>query len=408
MGVDRRYLERPGNIVIEGEQDAEARRRLTAMAQAAQSCHDSKCWVQLGHAGRQCDPMTNMQPVGPSAEAMQGLASFARGRPRAMTLEEVQDVPKRMAHAAKVVKDCGFSGVQLHAAHGYLLSSFLNPRANKREDAYGGSLENRARLLLDSVTAVRAAVGTSFAVSVKINSSDFQKGGFTTEECAKVAGWLEDVGLDLLELSGGNYEEPAMMVGGGVFGKVNRSTVLREAFFMEFARDIRKSLKHTPIMVTGGIRSKATMQLALDTGDCDVIGIGRPLCGAPDASNRLLTGELSEMPRYEKSLHLPMPLLPLMFTSFGPKFRFLCQMQWCFTQERNIGFGSGVDSTMGILRGMLKNQNEDRRQAAALKGMNCSGQITNAQESSSRPTLMTATIATLLIVLLVHALRRRR
>jgi len=390
--VDRRYLERPGNVAIDGEQDAEALRRLCAYAQAAHAKPGSKCWVQLGHAGRQCDPLVNTTGVGPSSEPWKHPA-MGKVTPKALTLEEVYDVKRRFVHAARICKDCGFSGVQLHSAHGYLFSSFLNPRANSRNDQYGGSLENRARLLLETVAAVREVVGKDFPLGVKINSADFQQGGFTTEECVQVAMWLESAGIDLIELSGGNYENPALLVGGDVFDTMNRSTVLREAYFMEFAREVRRAMKVTPIMVTGGVRSKATMNLALANQDCDLLGIGRPLCGMPDASAKLLNDEISELPRWEVALKLPLPLLPLMFTPLGPKLRMGAQQMWYYQQERNLGSGRPVDLSLGLFTALVKVLRADSQQAAKLQGMQCVGLQTNAPSKASVKLLFLACIA---------------
>lgn len=210
--VDRRYLERPGNVCIDGEQGEEALEALRKYAKAATMNPDTHCWVQLSHGGRQSNYMIAKKCPAPSAIPSK---PFGIPLPEAfeMTVKEIKATVSKYAHAAKVSKEVGFTGVQLHAAHGYLLSSFLNPLANQRKDNYGGSLENRARFLLETIEAVRNAVGAAFPVAVKINSSDFQKGGFTHEEAVTVAGWLDDAGLDLLEISGGNYENAAIING---------------------------------------------------------------------------------------------------------------------------------------------------------------------------------------------------
>ncbi|MFM5914265.1 MAG: NADH:flavin oxidoreductase, partial [Chakrabartia godavariana] len=197
--------------------------------------------------------------------------------------------------------------VQIHAAHGYLISQFLSPRSNQRSDQWGGSLENRARFLMETVRRVRAAVGPAFPVSVKLNSADFQKGGFAFEDSLQVARWLEEAGVDLLEISGGSYEQPAMMDMDGMEPaerpKVAASTAAREAYFVDFAKAMKAELKTMPLMVTGGFRTRAAMEHALGTGSADLIGIGRPLCGDPDACNKLLSGA-PEIRRFEAELHL--------------------------------------------------------------------------------------------------------
>eukprot|EP00929_Paragymnodinium_shiwhaense_P023893 TRINITY_DN14851_c0_g1_i1.p1 TRINITY_DN14851_c0_g1~~TRINITY_DN14851_c0_g1_i1.p1 ORF type:complete len:356 (+),score=73.48 TRINITY_DN14851_c0_g1_i1:472-1539(+) len=352
--------------------------------------------------------MVNTSAVGPSALPWKHPA-LGTVTPRALTLEEIQDIKQRFVHAAKICKQCGFDGVQLHSAHGYLLSSFLNPRANARTDDYGGSLENRARLLLETVRSVRAAVGDKFPIGVKINSADFQQGGFSLEECAQVAQWLDAEGLDLLELSGGNYENTEFLNGDNannlckVFERKNESTKKREAYFLQFAKLIRNSMEKTPIMVTGGIRSRATMEEALASGDCEVIGIGRPLCGMPDASGKLLAGFIDEMPRWETELNLPMLLLPLMLTTLGPKMKMLAQQMWYYNQLRSLAAGHSVNLRLGLIWAVLTSTNQDATQAASLKGLTCKGEFTNTPRSSLG---FACTIVTMLNGVVVQHFRR--
>lgn len=404
--IDRRYPERPGNVCIDGPQSGDALRRLAEMASAAQSAPGCRCWAQLGHAGRQCDPTVNLDAVGPSGAEWWSPAKMGTVRPRQLTLHEVADVRERFVHAAKVCEQAGFAGVQLHSAHGYLLSSFLNPRANTRRDDYGGPLENRARLLLETVRAVRRAAGDGFAVGVKINSADFQKGGFTIEECARVAGWLDDAGLDLLELSGGNYENPAMMAGPEAEAALNKSTIIREAYFLKFAKEVRAAVRRTPVMVTGGMRSAAVMDAALRDGDCEVIGVGRPLCGDAGCVGKLLRGEIAALPAYENTLELPALMRWLMWTSLGPKIRFGGQQMWYYQQERNIAAGKGVDAALGIISALMAVPKEDMRQAAALKGLSCVGSITNRKPVSPLRKLLVAVGAALLVYLIARWARR--
>ena len=185
--VDRRYLERPGNVCIDGEQDDEQINLLKQYAKSGQKYNNSKIFVQLGHAGRQSTAMVNIESIGPSNIRITKAPKSMIGDPKKMTLEDIKDAKNRFINAAKVCKQCGFDGVQIHGAHGYLASSFMNPVANNRDDEYGGSLENRCRFLLEIVNEVRAEVGDKYAVAVKLNSSDFQKGGFTQDECIKVS-----------------------------------------------------------------------------------------------------------------------------------------------------------------------------------------------------------------------------
>ena len=216
---------------------------------------------------------------------MKVLASFAR--PRAMTPMEVEETVGRFASAAEACQRAGFDGVQVHAAHGYLLAQFLSPLTNRRGDRWGGSLENRARLLLEVVRAIRARTGPRFTLAVKLNSADFQRGGFSEEDSLEVVRWLDGEGIDLLEVSGGNYESPALLLG----PDVRESTVAREAYFLEFARRVR-GVTRMALMVTGGFRSLAAMEAALGEGALDLVGLARPLALDPELPARLLSGQV--------------------------------------------------------------------------------------------------------------------
>ena len=248
--------------------------------------------MQISHPGRQTPRRVCDHPVAPSAVPL-ALPESAFAHPRAMTADEVAEVPGRFAHTAAVARAAGFTGVQIHAAHGYLLSQFLTPLVNKREDRWGGGLAARAGLLLEVVRAVRQATAPDFCISVKLNSSDFQQGGFSNEECLQVVRWLGEASVDLIEISGGNYERPAMMGSGA-----KESTVKREAYFLDYARLIKQAAP-VPIMLTGGFRTKAAMEGALAEGACDVIGLGRPMCVDTDLPHRLLTGETDRAEAYE-------------------------------------------------------------------------------------------------------------
>lgn len=303
--IDRDHLERPGNVIVDRAPDAAMMAALKAWAEAG-TANGNHLWMQISHSGRQTQKAVNAAPKAPSAVTV-GLPGGRFGEPVPLTGDEIAALPGRFALVAAAAKDAGFTGVQIHGAHGYLLSSFLSSRTNRREDGWGGSLENRARLLLDVVRAVRAAVGPGFPVSVKLNSADFQRGGFAFEDSVAVARMLEAAGVDLLEISGGSYEQPAMMDTPGLEAadapKVAASTTAREAYFVDFAKAMKAELKAMPLMVTGGFRTRGAMEHALATGAADLIGIGRPLCAAPDGCRDLLAGA-SELPRYEKTLAL--------------------------------------------------------------------------------------------------------
>lgn len=370
--IDRRYMERPGNVAIDGPQSAEALAGLRAFA-AAGTAGGTQLWMQLSHAGRQTPISLAKEPVAPSAIAV-GLPGGHYGTPRALTEPEILDVIARFGHAARVARATGFTGVQLHAAHGYLLSEFLSPDVNQRTDAWGGSLEHRARLLIESVRAVRAAVGSDFPVGVKLNSADFQRGGFSHEDALQVAQWLDAEGLDFLEISGGTYERPTMTSGDALALDVDRavhlraSTIAREAYFLEYAQGIR-AVTTMPLLVTGGFRSTTGMNAALASRATDLIGLARPMCVQTDAPARLLDGRDTACRAWEAELRLG-PGRWLGPTSPIDMVKFLNGMgsaNWFMYQLLALGERGRVNTRMGLLRAFLTVQMSDRRQAAALQ-----------------------------------------
>ncbi len=280
--IDRRYLERPGNVVVEDRRDLPA---LKSWAAAGKS-GGSQIWMQISHPGRQCPIVVTMRPLSPSAEKLRILGLF--GKPREMTEADIEDAIQRYATTAQIAQEAGFDGVQIHAAHGYLISQFLSPITNRRSDHWGGPVENRGRFLRRVYSAVRAAVGPGFPVAVKLNSADFQKGGFSLEDSTRVAAWLEEDGIDLIELSGGTYEQMSF-VNGTDTSEQRDSTRRREAYFLDYARELRKAVT-VPIMVTGGFRNTDAMEQALTEDGIDMIGLARPLCIDPDAAGKLIDG----------------------------------------------------------------------------------------------------------------------
>lgn len=295
--VDGRYLERAGNIVLEDDRGLS---QLTQMADAGKS-EGNHFWMQINHPGRQCPRLVNSKPIAPSDVKLKLMSNF--GQPRAMTEDDISDVVLRFAKAARLAKQTGFTGIQVHCAHGYLISQFLNPLVNKRTDRWGGSLENRARLARTIVRAVREAVGGEFPVSAKLNSADFQTGGFTLEECAQVASWLADDSLDLLEISGGNYEQLSLMGVSPSDSQVRESTRKREAYFLEYAKTIRKATK-IPLMITGGFRKREIMEQAIAKKEIDLVGLARPFCTQAGLPNLLIGKKIEEVDSYEDKLVL--------------------------------------------------------------------------------------------------------
>lgn len=302
--VDRHHLERPGNVVIDRPPDLEMRQALKRWANSA-TRKGNHFWAQISHAGRQTQKMVNAKPKAPSAVKL-ALPGGQFGEPVELNCGEIEDIISRFGICAAAVKEAGFTGVQVHAAHGYLLSQFLSPRSNRRTDEFGGALANRGRPLLAIIEEIRSTVGPDYPISVKLNSADFQKGGFAFEDSLQVAKWLEAASVDLIEISGGTYEQPKLLGIDGMEEEENQnipaSTLMREAYFVDFAMAMRKKLK-IPLMVTGGFRQSIAMKQAIESGGADVIGLGRPMCVMTDAPNQLLNG-IDKLPRYESQLAL--------------------------------------------------------------------------------------------------------
>ncbi|QRY77256.1 NADH:flavin oxidoreductase/NADH oxidase family protein [Pseudomonas sp. PDNC002] len=279
--VDRRALTGPAGVVLEDD------RRLQRFSRWAEACrsHGAQAWMQINHPGRQLMADLGQPALGPSAIAVDipGLKNvFAQ--PRALSATEIDGLIQRYLDAALLAERAGFSGVQVHAAHGYLFSQFLSPLSNRREDDWGGSLENRARILLRTVDAIRARVAPAFCVAVKLNSADFQRGGFDARDAEAVVRMLNDRGVDLVELSGGSYESPAMQ------GQTrDGSTLAREAYFLEFAERIA-AVASMPLMVTGGIRRREVAERALQ-GRVSMVGMATALAVDPALPRRWQAGE---------------------------------------------------------------------------------------------------------------------
>jgi 2,4-dienoyl-CoA reductase-like NADH-dependent reductase (Old Yellow Enzyme family) len=370
--VDSDDLERPGNVAIDPTAretvSAEARERLSRWARAGTAA-GNHLWMQISHAGRQAPWYVTRRPKGPSAVRLEMLGQYCT--PRALTEEEILDLVRRFANAAAIARETGFTGVQVHGAHGYLISSFLSPVTNLRADAWGGSLENRARFLLEVVRAVRAAVGPDFPVAVKLNSDDFRKGGFSHAECLQVVEWLNDESLDLLEISGGTYEQPRLIGAEGRAGDavpVRASTRAREAYFLDYAEAIR-AVARMPMMVTGGFRSRAAMEAAL-AGACDMVGLGRPLCWQPDLPRRLLAREVDRVERMEDRLRFAERgwrspssryTVAKVLNAFGAQ-------SWYYCQLFRLADGKPADLERGMLSTLLEYLGDELRSSRRRPG----------------------------------------
>ena len=286
--VDERALTGPGGIVLKADtlDVPEVRDRFERWAEAGKRGGTSLI-MQISHPGRQLYAAQGVEAVSASDSRLDmGNESISKlfAPARAMTDDEIRGLIRRFGETALAAQACGFDGVEVHAAHGYLLAQFLSPLTNRREDEWGGSLDNRARLLLEIVRTIRDRVGPDFVIGVKLNSADFQKGGFDISDAAQVVEWLGKEPVDFVEISGGTYESAAMM-GDSQDGRISQSTIEREAYFLDFAKDI--AAKATmPLMVTGGITQRATADRVIGTDGIDLVGIARGLIITPDLPNR--------------------------------------------------------------------------------------------------------------------------
>ncbi|MGM8889230.1 NADH:flavin oxidoreductase/NADH oxidase family protein [Psychrobacter sp. 1Y1] len=273
--VDGRAMTGPGGVVLDKHSEIAPFR---AWANAAKH-NNTQVWMQLNHPGRQVYAAMGGDVLSPSDVAIDlGKHSHLFGKPRTMTQQDIDQLIQRFADSALKAEQAGFDGVQIHAAHGYLISQFLSPLTNKRKDKYGGSIENRMRLLIEVIKAVRAQVAPTFAVAVKINSADFQRGGFDADDAKVVISAMNELAVDLVELSGGSYESPAMQ-GSTADGR----TLQREAYFLDFAKEIAQ-VATMPIMTTGGVRRLAVAEDILAQG-IEVVGMGTALAMNPALPN---------------------------------------------------------------------------------------------------------------------------
>ncbi|GAB2979590.1 NADH:flavin oxidoreductase/NADH oxidase family protein [Nocardioides montaniterrae] len=284
--VDRRAIGEPGNVVVEDE------RHLAELAEwaAIVKSGGSRAWVQINHPGRQTPRNLTPHPVAPSPIGLQGAGGMF-AKPRELTSAEIEGLIRRYAETARIVVKAGFEGVQIHGAHGYLVSQFLSPLSNERTDAWGGTPEKRRRFVLEILAAMRAEVGASVPVAIKLNSADFQRGGFGEDESIEVVHALAEAGIDLLEVSGGTYTSAAML---GVDDSLKESTRKREAYFLGYAERVRAELPDLPLMLTGGFRTVSGMAATLESGAIDLVGLGRPLTVEPDGPRDLLAGVTAE------------------------------------------------------------------------------------------------------------------
>ena len=369
--VDKRYLESAGNVAIEKSNYKDQIDLLRKWTEVGTK-NNTNLWMQISHAGRQTPGDLNMKPVAPSDVGLK-IPGRKYGTPKPLTNEEIEDVIERFIFTAKVAQDTGFTGIQIHSAHGYLMSEFLSPDINKRNDEWGGSLENRSRILLRIINGCREALGDNYPISVKLNSADFQKGGFSAEDSSKVASMLSEAKIDLLEISGGTYEQPRLLGLDTVSINPKRSeirkesTIAREAYFLAYTEEIKKVID-IPLMVTGGFRSRLAMETAINQGACEIVGIGRPLCSDPLSVKKLLDRSIDVLPTFEKTLSIG----PGWLSQRSP-FRLIQALNafgiqsWFYSQIRRISEGLSPDLSLNPLKAFRSDSKIDKETAKAYK-----------------------------------------
>ena len=282
--MDSKALNEPRNVVVE---DEKYMAELKEWADVSQK-HGSHLWMQINHPGRQSLKF-NKDVVSASDVQLPMKSMFPKPRP--MTEEEIWKTIDGFGDCALIAKKAGWKGVQIHGAHGYLVSQFLSALTNLRTDQWGGSLENRARFALEIYRNMRKKVGAGFPIGIKINSADFQRGAFTEEESLEVIDMLSAEGIDMIEVSGGTYEKAAMM---GAGKKVKESTKKREAYFADFIQKARAKTK-APLLLTGGFRTLDVMAKAIENNELDFVGLARPFAVFPYLSKEFFEGTRTEV-----------------------------------------------------------------------------------------------------------------
>ena len=320
------------DVVITDERSMDT---LKAWAKAGTQ-NDTLLIMQINHAGKQSPKVINPVPVAPSAVALKGMDGFINP-PRALADNEIETIIQQFIQTAKIAEQAGFSGVQIHGAHGYLVSQFLSPHHNQRTDKWGGSLENRMRFLVEIYQGIRAVVRPEFLVGLKLNSADFQKGGFDETDSIQVVQKMSELGIDFIEISGGNYESPEMLT-------AKASTKQREAFFIDYAEKAR-AVSQVPLIITGGFRSQLAMNDALNSGHLDFIGIARPLALMPDLPNQIKNGTYQIITTERIK------------TGFAPvdkKLGAVLEMDWYMYQMALIGRGKQPNPKLSPWKVLLK------------------------------------------------------
>ena len=321
--VDRTYLEAPGNLVLDDTHSFNAYKELASKVKS----FGASIWMQLNHPGPQSPRSLTPIPVAPSPVPARKPEFFCT--PRALSAAEIDEIVEQFAFTALAAKKAGFDGVQVHASYGYLLSSFLSPRTNQRSDQWGGSLENRVRLLRTVVRAIRESTGPDFALGVRINVSDYLPKGFTMAEAIETIQWLENDTVDLVDLSGGSYDRSIS------FERKYRHPT-REDLFSNISRRVKKSVS-MPITITGTLRTGSYINSIIEKGWVDAVGMARPLLCDVDFPAKLTDGFMGrvEEPRYHLEFRNPME-------------RIVKEIFWYYEQIYRLSIGSSVDIDLDI------------------------------------------------------------
>ena len=331
--IDSKALGEPRNVVVEDYTNFDL---LKAWAKTVDGT-GVHLWPQLNHPGRQAFKQINREIVAPSAVPLKmGGASKVFKLARPLTEKEILEIIKRFGNSARIMKEAGFSGCQIHGAHGYLVSQFLSPISNTRKDQWGGLLKNRARFVQEVYREIRKQVGTDYPVGIKINSADFQKGGFSESESIEVIQLLSNEGIDLIEISGGTYEKPAM-----VKGRRKQSTIEREAYFLDFIEKVRK-ITDKPLLLTGGFRTVKVMENALAEKKLDLIGLGRPFCLYPNLAEDIFN-------RKETIFKTPLPTIGIkLLDKIGG-----IELPWYELQIQRLGKGKNPKPNLAAIWALL-------------------------------------------------------
>jgi 2,4-dienoyl-CoA reductase-like NADH-dependent reductase (Old Yellow Enzyme family) len=279
---DPRFPEKPGNLVLGAHTNQEMLRALASRG----TIEKAHLWPQLGHAGALAHLPISL-PRGPSALDIEGLQCAG------MSIDDIRDLPHMYAKTALHAKTAGFSGVLIHAGHGFLLSQFLSPLFNRRNDGYGGSIEARCRIVIEVINEVRRTVGPSFPIGIRINSTDKLEGGLTEVDALEAVRLLDQTSIDLIDVSGGTYFPGA---------KASSDGSGRGPYFLDFARRAKEVTK-VPLMATGGFKKRAQAVDAVASGAIDMVGLARAMVLNPRLAQVWLTeaGGDPEFPKFDSN-----------------------------------------------------------------------------------------------------------